>query len=455
MDNQKHNIEELFRQRLQGAEVPPPPFVWPAVEQELQRRRRRPLLLWLFAFGTVAAAGVWIWQSGQKASSNQAQNIVGNAEIHQNNLQQYTKQPLEEDFKGDPGYIIEKIQPIAKNQVAKRPNSVNESSRIDPILNQEVKVEESNRVLISNLVGSEPLKNTVVANDGNPLMANGLPLVVSMANKKELVSPAEFKPNARRKKVPPKLCYDFAQHPTAWLLDVYAGPSLAQRSLTSALDDEPYLNQRLATERRSVAMNAGIRASLMFNRNILVRTGLHYDQVTEVFEFIDPTHVITRINQIYVNGQFVRVDTVVSYGENYLKTYNRYAMLDVPLLVGVEMRQGRTGLSINAGVSANVLFHKRGVIIDPITHEPARFGAVPDDPDAVGPQTSLSREAFRANVGLSATASIQWYWHINPHWRLFAEPSFRQVLRPVTLNSHPVEQRYSIIGLRLGATKIF
>ena len=191
-------------------------------------------------------------------------------------------------------------------------------------------------------------------------------------------------------------------------------------------------------------MNAGVRVSLMFNRNYLLRSGLNLDHITEEFEFIDQTSVVTTINQKYVNGQFVGVDTVVTYGENYLKTYNRYALLDVPLLFGVEMRSGRTGFNVNAGISANILFVKRGAVIDPTTHDPGR----------IGPGGTLSQSVFRTNLGVSAGASVQWYWHMTPHFRLFVEPSFRQVLRPVTLSSHPVEQRYSILGLRLGATKI-
>ncbi|MBL7806613.1 MAG: hypothetical protein JNN28_02295, partial [Saprospiraceae bacterium] len=249
-----------------------------------------------------------------------------------------------------------------------------------------------------------------------------------------------------RKKVQPRVCYDFNRHPSALLVDVYAGPSIAQRSLTSRTDDEPYLKQRLATEHKDLAFNAGIRASLMFRRNFLLRTGLHYDQFTEVFEYIDPTSVTVSINNIYVNGQFVGTDTVITYGESYLKTYNRYGMLDIPLMVGVEMRSGRSGFNINAGISANVLFWKRGAIMDPLTQEPARFG---------GKKETISEEVFRTRLSLSAGATVQWYWHASPHWRLFVEPSFRQVLRPVTLQNHPVDQRYSILGLRLGSTMIF
>jgi hypothetical protein len=258
-------------------------------------------------------------------------------------------------------------------------------------------------------------------------------------------SPKTFKALGKSKKVVPRLCYDFDRNPSAWLIDAYAGPSLAQRSLTSRLEDRPYLNQRLSTESQQLAMNGGIRASLMFNRNLLVRTGLHYNQITEVFEYIDPAYVKYHIVATVVNGM-TKIDTVgVEYGEHYQKVYNRYTTLDVPLMVGVEMRRGRSGVSINAGASFNIWFRKSGAIIDPASSKPARF-------DADG---ALEDKVFRQGTGVSACASIQWYYHLGPHLRVFAEPSFRQVLRPVSLKSHPVEHRYSIIGLKLGATRIF
>ncbi|MBC7775190.1 MAG: hypothetical protein H7246_07105 [Phycisphaerae bacterium] len=479
MENPNYKIDEIFRQRLHDAEVPPPPFVWPAVEQGLQKRRRRLMFIWLFAFGTVAAT-TWLWQSSLRGDPEDSLQTVAPVAKLPNNVQETNQPVLSESSETklsetnpdvsasssssrafsstrskDKETILTdratEVQPGTKGFTSNIPSKENLLS--EPSSEPKVNVEQTKSLANANTDGFQPIEKKDAFVSNNTLETKGLKSVVSLSNSKRAIAPKSFKSRSRVKKAQPKLCYDFARHPSAWLVDVYGGPSLAQRSLTSRLDDEPYLNQRLATERRSVAMNAGIRASLMFNSNFLVRTGLHYDQVTEVFEHIDPTTVIYTLK--FTPGNPIPDTLGVEYGENYLKTYNRYGMLDVPLMVGVEMRQGRSGFSINAGVSANVLFQKRGAIIDPITHEPARFGPISDDPKATGPKTSLSQDVFRTNVGLSATASIQWYWHLSPHFRLFVEPSFRQVLRPVTLSSHPVEQRYSILGLRLGATKIF
>lgn len=484
MENQHPNIDDIFRQRLHDSEVPPPPFVWPAVEHELQKRRRRGMFLWLFAFGTAAACAVLLWQSDwwnkntgteqvlvqHQEATNSAQETAPVASVENAAAPAVPSVP-HETLADHSASVVDAPAGNTAKTAKKSPENeqiTSKTKRNQKNIASGKSVREAQQTNIAVLPAAMA-SDAAIANPELPgtdlqapasnanqvstatLAQSGLESVESMEAQKSGFFPRSYKSHARRKKAQPKLCYDFAKHPSAWLLDVYAGPSLAQRSLTSRLDDEPYLNQRLATERKSTAFNIGGRASLMFNRNLLIRSGLHYDQITEVFEFIDPTSVIYILK---FNPGDPTPDTLgVQYGENYLKTYNRYGMLDIPLMVGMEMRHGRSGFSINAGLSANVLFKKSGVIIDPLTHEPARFGPIPAK--GVGPKTSPSQDVFRSNVGLSATASIQWYWHLTPHFRLFAEPSFRQVLRPVSVESHPVEQRYSIFGLRLGATTIF
>jgi len=446
---ENHKMDELFRQRLHDAEVPPPPFVWPAVEQALQERRRRKMM-WLLALGLLSAASLaWFLTRSQIANEiTQSPPGIPGTSLEQKRFAAETPQ-AERTPNADPLQTMEPA-PSVVGSVSADAGSLQETSKRTKVVafppqNSSARQEADNALTAKN---ADDLAETVFTK------TNYLETMVLQAKSTEVASadseqailvPNNKKPVAQRKKKQPKLCYDFDKHPKAWLLDVYAGPSLAQSSLTSHPDNRPYLNQRLGTERRSVAMNAGVRASLMFNQNLLLRTGLHYDQVTEVFEYIDPTYVKLSINTVVLNGQVVRIDTIVEYGENYQKTYNRYSMLDVPLTFGVEMRRGRSGFSINAGASANVLFLARGSIIDPGTREPARFG----------PNSTLSQNVFQQSVGFSAMASIQWFWHVTPRTRFFVEPAFRQVLRPVTLSSHPVEQRYSILGLRLGATTIF
>lgn len=446
---ENHKMDELFRQRLHDAEVPPPPFVWPAVEQALQERRRRKAL-WLLAFGLLGAATLAWFLIKNPLADGVAQWPTAGHDL----------QPMEEGSAGAQEVLMPKDDPTQREEASSSlavpavravppPSNTAVAKRADSPASPSTQPSTAQSVSEFNAasIADNQDQPGILAQEYleiNFLRAKSS-AIASSATSLDITAPKFLKPSAQRKKTQPKVCYDFDKQPKAWLLDVYAGPSLAQVSLTSRPDNRPYLNQRISTESRSVAMNAGVRASLMFNQNLLLRTGLHYEQVTEVFEYIDPTYVKLSINTVVVNGQVVRVDTIVEYGENYQKTYNRYSMLDVPLTLGVEMRNGRSGFSINAGASANVLFLTRGSIIDPETSEPARFGQ----------NATLSQDVFQQRVGFSAMASIQWFWHVTPRTRLFVEPAFRQVLRPITVASHPVEQRYSMLGLRLGATTIF
>lgn len=452
MEDQKHHLDEIFRRKLHDAEVPPPPFVWPAVEQALQpRRRRRPVAFWWFAAaGTVLLGVVAYWTLNRTDSGTWS--AFEPPVRFERPVEKSTIVPTQNQSGTKATETFESTQNAATAdqafQLTRKAGTWLVASRYP--VNGEVKFPAEVTPISLENEANHPASGVTDINTAQTLLdISNLPLfsnqlaVVDARQSAAVPSLKPFKAGARRKKIHPKVCYDFNRHPSALLIDVYAGPSIAQRSLTSRQDDEPYLKQRLATERRDLAFNAGIRASLMFQRNFLLRTGLHYEQITEVFEYIDPTSVTYTLK--FTPGNPIPDTIGVQYGENYLKTYNRYGTLDIPLMLGVEMRSGRTGFNVNAGISANVLFWKRGAIIDPQTHEPARFGQ----------KETLSEEVFRTRLSLSAGATVQWYWHASNRIRLFVEPSFRQVLRPVTLPSHPVDQRYSILGLRLGSTMIF
>lgn len=289
-----------------------------------------------------------------------------------------------------------------------------------------------------------PLANNLLRTAKLPLTDYSL-----LAQKLPVVNAAfpHARANTRKKPSRYKNCYDFNSHPNVFLVDVYAGPSLARKDLRPASPEESWYRQRrLATESSDWAFNAGVRGTLLLNQHFLIRTGLHYDQIVEKFEYADPNYKEVNIRQrsVLVNGTWQTVsDTSVSYGEHYTKTYNRFGMLDIPLQVGLEVRNRRSGVSLQAGASINVLFWKRGSILS-VTEQPASFAPGTEDGVAV----------FRPRTGLSVSGSVQWFYHLKPRLRVFAEPYFRQVLRPITIDSHPVEQRYGIGGIRLGLTKI-
>jgi hypothetical protein len=247
-----------------------------------------------------------------------------------------------------------------------------------------------------------------------------------------------------RKRKDPGSCYDFTGRPTVWFADAYAGSGLPGRRLTSPDPEfQEYSRLRRETESPNTAFSAGLRGSMLLNRHYLFRAGLHYDQFTEVFEYADPNYIeyTVKVRNELVGGVWQTItDTIgVDYGEHYQKTYNRYGMLDIPIMLGGEWRSGRTGFSLQAGASVNIFFWNRGATLSP--------QGVPTNFDRDNP-------AFRARTGASLMGSVQWFWHLRPQWRVFVEPYYRRMLQPITPDGSPVRQQYSLQGVQLGITKI-
>lgn len=479
MEQDPNHIDKLLRQRLHDATAPPPDFVWPRVEAALRKRRRRFLFFWLFGTGLLAAGALGWWlkaadgihpvsvkRAEQTTATNSAAPLVsttkqaekGQPEIEErpviasNNTPTTDKTTTAVDSKSDKKVKTSlKSSPTATPGPADLPEPIatttqvysepleKRTSETDPLLPlfSEKPVEESlAHALQMTALPPRSRSHALTVSPSGPLTARfSLPTSV--------ITPQIIRKNKKET----RNCYDFAQHPNVFLLDAYLGPSLTRKEMRTGPDNQPYLAQRRNTERPDWAFNAGIRASLLLDRHFLLRTGLHYDQINEVFEYIDPNSVEVIIRQTtqIVNGQPVTViDTLgVEYGEHYLKTYNRFGMLDIPLEVGVELRNGRTGISLNGGVALNVLFWKRGAILSPVDGRPAYFTPEKGTVDV-----------FRANAGLSAMGSLQWFCHLRPRLRVFAEPYVRMVLRPVNIPDHPVEQHYGILGLNIGMTRI-
>lgn len=453
-----NQIDELLRQRLQDAVAPPPAFVWPRVEAALRKRRRRGLFFWLFASGIAGAGLLGWWQHEQQQQEDLVQQQDIQAALHaEQRITEVSPSPhaIQHVRAESPVSGTALSAPANKKQKKARgarhekegsipppqatfPTGSNAYSTVEIPPTQQPSASQYTRAIPTTDIPVQHVFITPQLPTLESRLTGLTPHFLPLTAAKKII----------RNKKETRNCYDFAEHPNVLLLDAYLGPSLTRKEMRTGPDNQPYLAQRRNTETKDWSFSAGLRASLLLDRHFLLRSGIHYDQITEVFEYIDPNSVEVTIRQTtqIVNGQPVTViDTLgVEYGEKYLKSFNRFGMLDIPLQAGVELRNGRTGLSLNGGIALNVLFWKRGAIISPVDGQPAYFTP-----------GSGTVEVFRANAGLSAMGSVQWFCHLRPRLRVFAEPYVRMVLRPVNVPGHPVEQRYGILGLHIGVTRIF
>lgn len=453
-----NNIDELMRQRLQQAEVPPPAFVWENVERHLQRRKRR-FFLWFFA-ACLASVSIWaLWQrpglpvlpepdntmaAPQPATPSVALPETGEIPSPVPAAAVNPAPATAENYTAPSGNATRKAAPATTVTTAQQrqtsARAVGPTPAQATVLAEPVVREEQARA-------SETTQPTGLFRTMRTTTADFLPGRLTALSSEPLPPVFPVVPPPQTPKKTPRKCYDFHSNRQAWLIDVYAGPSLIHKQLYSGDPEfKDYVQDRNQTEKREWAFNGGVRASYLFAENFLVRTGLHVDHFVEQFEYIDPNFIkyTVVITQKLVNGQWVTVpDTVnVEYGANYQKTYNRFTLLDIPLQAALELRSGPTGISLNLGGSINLLFRKQGSMLT-LDGKPASF--TPGD---------QQYDVFRPRVGLSLLGSIQWFYHITPRTRAFAEPYYRRILDPVTRSGYPAEQSYGVGGLRLGITQI-
>ncbi|MCC6410573.1 MAG: hypothetical protein IT270_02870, partial [Saprospiraceae bacterium] len=454
--------------------VAPPAFVWTNIDKELRKRRQRKGFFWLlFALG-LTASGLWAFNQRSAVSSQQSAGSSQQAVVSGQQAGETADLSSQRSLGTGSGQqaVVSGQQPGETADLSSQQSVGTETKNLSSqqsvgtetknLSSQQSGGTESKNLSSQQSVGTETADLSSQPNVGTGTADLSSQQSVGTFSTFATLAPGDagldawkrpspeypkVKPIVRRKQES-KNCYDFDHMGTVWWLDAYVGPSLTRRQF-NAKDSEHdnYLQQRLETETPDLAFNTGVRASMLFRENFVVRSGLHYDQFVEKFEWADPNSIEVNIRTYtqLVNGVWETViDTLsIEYGDNYIKTYNRFGMVDIPLEMGIELRRGRTGVSINGGVSLNLLFWKRGAILSPDNNQPAYF--TPEEGTI---------EVFKTNAGLSIGGSVQWFYHIKPTVRLFAEPYYRQILKPLTVDGHPVEQQYGIGGLKIGMTKI-
>ncbi|HND87598.1 MAG TPA: hypothetical protein PK971_04680, partial [Saprospiraceae bacterium] len=277
-----NNLDDLFHQKLYGAEVPPPPAVWPLVERELRRRRRRMLGWWFFAGAAVLGmAAYWsLWRMPQQpdlaaakaplplgsgpsspeaAHRLEAPALAGAAAAPataapHKGLRLEAAEPTRAVAQGGSAVVLsaatQRAQALAKPEetisAAPLPASA-EAAGERPSADPAPAAAQAE----APSAAAQPTEEAALAIRQLPLLpAIGYaelaePVAGHIARIPLAAARIRKKPNKHQH------CYDFSAHPNVLLLDAYAGPSLARKELrTTTPEDSWYRQRRLSTERR-------------------------------------------------------------------------------------------------------------------------------------------------------------------------------------------------------------
>lgn len=305
------------------------------------------------------------------------------------------------------------------------------------------------------------LKSGIIDNNAEILREENLAVV---QNNKEvsatiLYSPFRFNnareltttkiSNSKNVKLPdcPTLEKNAAGNKKYW--EVYAGPDYAFESYKSYGDTTSanYLQKRKASTKFASAFSAGVRYTKVFNNGTSVRTGLNYTQVNEKFIYFNPNEiknvtVITTRVIIRAPGDTVYINDTLQYqqtGTRIKTTYNRYRNLDIPLVIGYELGNGKIHANINAGVIINIYSWYKGDVLDSL-YQPVTI--------TTGKTNSIYQ--FKNNIGVGFLGSISLYFKMTDNLHLVLEPYFRYNLSPMSKQNLNLQQKYNIAGLRAG-----
>jgi opacity protein-like surface antigen len=218
-------------------------------------------------------------------------------------------------------------------------------------------------------------------------------------------------------------------------IELYAGPDIAFRSLSDT-GNSAYLQKRKESTKFSSAYSAGIRYTKVFSNGMSIRTGINYSQINEKFTFVQGNLVqITYI--INANGD--TTGTYITTGTRYKTTINKFRTIDVPVLIGYEMGNGKFHANINAGIIVNAYSWQKGDVLD------TSF-----KPISITTGKSSSPYQFKTNIGVGFMAGASFYYKLNEKVHVLAEPYFRYNLSPMSKEKLTLTQKYNSAGIRLG-----
>jgi hypothetical protein len=218
-------------------------------------------------------------------------------------------------------------------------------------------------------------------------------------------------------------------------VEIYGGPDYAFRKYEDT-GRSLYLQKRKESTSFQSAFSAGLRYTRVFSNSMSFRTGLNYSQINEKFTFTDG-NIVQLVYMIDANGD--TTGSFTSTSTRFKTTYNKFRMLDIPIVIGYEMGNGRLQANINAGVIMNIYSWQKGDVLDN-SFQPVNINT----------SGTNSPYQFKTNIGLGFLGAVSLYYKLNDRFHLLAEPYYRHNFSPVSKSEITFKQKYNLAGLRLG-----
>jgi hypothetical protein len=322
--------------------------------------------------------------------------------------------------------------------------------------------------VVSHQRNTNPINGPRVANSetGNPtadqhitneIKSSGTVTPVQLARRNYLIEMQNLKsaPSAKNVSKAPKLklpdCPTIEKDAAGnkKYIEVYAGPDYAFSNYRASGDtgNINYAQKRKDATSYSFAFSAGARYTKVFNNGISARAGINYSQINEKFKYVNASEirnvmVITTRVIIRAPGDTIYVNDTLRFqqtGTRVKTSTNKLHSIDIPLMMGYELGNGRLHANISAGAIINLYAWYKGEQLD-TSYQPVSITTGKGNPNY----------QYKTNIGVGFISSVSVYYKLNDTWHLFAEPYFRYNLAPMSKPNLNIQQKYHTAGMRMG-----
>ncbi len=472
----------FFREKLYHHTMPVNEGLWSAIEAQLppeQKQKRFPVF-WMTLFGTTLLGGaLMIGVFTQKSVTNTSpqpiveqqqviasamttsntsieQDAIGASSSNENSDNKATTSTTTLSSSNTLGSgASADLTPTSgksgskrsfnspKPSVTKQTNTNNSKTKMSPVgiitANNSQPSNQTNSASQASTAAIDNALNSAILPYRNTSVTSLLPLTE--------MNQANSSINLMTNIAPDPNCYKFGDIGAhyALSLDVLGGIGFSPKTYEqNSGENQDYISARKATEQNQYAWSFGARLNLHHRSGLTGRLGLQYTQVGDVFDYRDSlaTQTTTRIDSFFAaDGTFLytEVTQVLIDGTLVKKIHNTYRYVDIPLLVGYEMRLGRNIVMLNVGPVFNLTQTHEGQILDSMLH-----------PRSITPGAPGAIDIYKTNVGVSLYFGAGILFPLTDRLSALIEPSYLYRLSPVTLNSYELKEKRHYASLNLG-----
>lgn len=231
---------------------------------------------------------------------------------------------------------------------------------------------------------------------------------------------------------------------TDWDLEVFAGPGLGLKTVSSNGASNAFLQSKDSAESGSIGYTVGARLVKPLNDHFSLKTGLTFTQHNEKFVYrtenqIKTTTVVTVRTIIRGPGDTLRVnDTSIVQQAGFINSTvkNRFRSIDIPLLASYRWGNDDFSIGIQGGLVFNLSSWYEGVMYDSSLA-----------PVALNKQGGL---LYKNKLGWGLMAGLQVSKKIGYSAHVFAEPFFRYHFNNMTQPGAAYQQKINFGGLSVG-----